>query len=220
MPEDDAPSHFPTGIFPESVAGWIADGAIDPPLAAVLWLLAEGGVPLLVADNDAGAGRALASALDVFGRPPILLSTFPRSVEAASLEEVQARLAEPPYALTEDAIRSVGVVLVLTELPDGRRRVRAAHYVRPLEQDPEGHLQRRPPALLAAWDAERDRLDDYAWGITTELAGRVGREPVAFERARSERSRLLDDLARRGIVSSADVASAILAARDAPPRTQ
>ena len=97
----------------------------------------------------------------------------------------KSRRASPsrPYALTEDAIRSVGVVLVLAELPDGRRRVRAAHYVRPLEQDPEGHVQRRPPALLAAWDAERDRLDDYAWGITTELAGRVGREPVAFERA-------------------------------------
>lgn len=219
MPQDAAPSDRTTGIYPESVVGWIADGVIDPPLAAVVWLLAEGGVPIVVADSDAVAGRAMADALDAFGRPPVLLSAFPRRVEAASLEEVQARLAEPPYALTEDAIRSVGVVLVLAELPDGRRRVRAAHYVRPLEQDPEGHLQRRSPALLAAWDAERDRLDDYAWGITTELAGRVGREPVAFERARAERSRLLDDLARQGIVSSTAVASAILAMSDAPQRT-
>ncbi|HEY8198795.1 MAG TPA: hypothetical protein VIF44_03410 [Candidatus Limnocylindrales bacterium] len=219
MPEHDAPSDPQTRTFPESVVGWIADGAIDARLAAVVWLLAQGGVPLVVADRDALAGRALADALDVFGRPPVLLSAFPRSIGADSLEEVQARLADAPYTLTEDAIRSVGVVVVLDELPDGRRRVRAAHYVRPLEQDPEGHVQRRPPALLAAWDAERDRLDDYAWGITTELAGRVGREPVAFERALAERSQLLDDLARKGIVSSEAVASAILAASDAPQRT-
>jgi hypothetical protein len=219
VPEDDAPSDPPTGTFPESIVGWIVDGAIDPPLAAVVWLLAEGGVPLVVADRDAAAGRALADALDAFGRPPVLLSAFPRSLEAASLEVVQERLAGPPYTLTEDAIRSVGVVIVLAVLPDGRRRVRAAHYVRPLEQDAEGHVQRRPPALLAAWDAGRDRLDDYAWGITTELAGRVGREPVAFERALSERSRLLEGLARRGIVSSDEVVAAILAARDAPQRT-
>jgi hypothetical protein len=218
VPEDDAPPD-PTGPYPESIVGWIAAGAIDAPLAAVVWLLAEGGVPLVVADRDAAAGRALAEALDAFGRPPVLLSAFPRSIEAASLEEVQARLADEPYALTEDAIRSVGVVIVLGRLPDGRRRVRVAHYVRPLEQDPEGHVQRRPPAVLAAWDAQRDRLDDYAWGITTELAGRVGREPVAFERALTARSRLLADLARQGIVSADAVSSAILAASDAPGRT-
>ncbi|HVQ22645.1 MAG TPA: hypothetical protein VMT36_05185, partial [Candidatus Saccharimonadia bacterium] len=217
--EDEAPSGPPTGPLPESIVGWIAGGAIDSRLAAVVWLLAEGGVPLVVADLDAVAGRTLADALDAFGRPPVLLSAFPRSIEAASLQEVQARLAEPPFVLTEDAIRSVGVVLVLVELPDGRRRIRAAHYVRPLEQDPEGHVQRRPPALLAAWDAERDRLDDYAWGITAELAGRVGREPAAFERAMIERISLLDDLDRKGIVSSDAVASAILAASDAPQRT-
>ena len=118
----------------------------------------------------------------------------PRSRRASrptSLEEVQARLSEPPFGLTEDAIRSVGVVLVVRVLADRRRRVVAAHYVRPLEQDPQGHVQRRPPALLAAWDAESDRFDDYAWGITSELAGRVGREPAAFERARAERATLL-----------------------------
>ncbi len=219
MPEDHPPSAPPSDTFPESIVGWIADGAVDPRLAAVVWLLAEGGVPLVVADRDAVAGRALADALDAFGRPPVLLSAFPRSIKAASLDEVQARLADAPYTLTEDAIRSVGVVIVLAELPDGRRRIRAAHYVRPLEQDPEGHVQRRPPALLAAWDAERDRLDDYAWGITTELAGRVGREPAAFERAMAERTGLLDDLARKGIVSADAVASAILAASDAPQRT-
>ncbi len=35
----------------------------------------------------------------------------------------------------------------------------------------------------------------------------------------TERAGLLDDLARKGIVSSDAVASAILAARDAPQRT-
>jgi hypothetical protein len=49
-------------------------------------------------------------------------------------------------------------------------------------------VQRRPPALLAAWDATRDAFDDYAWGIVTELAARVGREPAEFDRERTRRA--------------------------------
>jgi len=205
--------------LPESVVGWIVDRALDAPLASCIWLLAEGGVPIVVAGQDPATARSLADALDAFGRPAALLSVFPRSLDSSSLEVVQARLAEPPFGLTEDAIRSVGVVLIVRVLPDGRRRITAAHYVRPLEQDPHGHVQRRPPALLAAWDADGDRFDDYAWGITAELAGRVGREPAAFERARAERATLLDELATVGVVAREAVEQAILAAGRAPERT-
>jgi hypothetical protein len=204
---------------PESVVGWIVDGALDAPLAACVWLLAEGGVPILVAGEDRTIASALADALDAFGRPPALLAAFPTSLVATSLEGVQVRLAEPPYGLTEDAIRSVGVVLIVRVLADSRRRVAAAHYMRPLEQDAHGHVQRRPPALLAAWDAESDRFDDYAWGIITELAGRVGREPAAFERVRAERATLLDDLAADHVLTRSAVAEALLAVRETPGRT-
>jgi hypothetical protein len=205
--------------LPESVVGWIIDGAMDPPLAAVVWLLAEGGVPVVVASPDALAAAGLAGALEAFGRPPALLAAFPSSLVGASLEDVQDRLAEPPYGLVEDAVRSVGVVMVLRVSADGRRRVAAAHYVRPLEQDAHGHVQRRPPALLAAWDADADRFDDYAWGISSELAGRVGREPAAFERARVERTVMLDELAATHVVTREAVEQAILAVDRAPERT-
>ena len=66
-------------------------------------------------------------------------------------------------------------------------------------------------AVLAAWDAEGDRFDDYAWGITAELAGRAGRDPAAFERARAERASLLEELAAAGTLGRAAVAQAILA---------
>jgi hypothetical protein len=204
---------------PESVVGWIVAGALDAPLAACAWLLAEGGVSILVAGHDRATASGLADALDAFGRPPALFAAFPPCLEATSLEEVLARLGEPPYGLTEDAIRSVGVVLIARVLADGRRRVVAAHYVRPLEQDPHGHVQRRPPALLAAWDAAADRFDDYAWGITSELAGRVGREPAAFERARVERATLLDDLAAARVVTRSAVAQALLAVGGMAERT-
>jgi hypothetical protein len=204
---------------PESVVGWLIEGAIDPPLAAVVWLLAEGGVPIVVASEDAAAADSMAGALEAFGRRPLLLAAFPSSLEASSLEEVQARLGDPPYGLTDDAIRSVGVVIVLRALPDGRRRVGAAHYVRPLEQDPHGHVQRRPPALLAAWDADADRFDDYAWAITAELAGRSGREPAAFDRLRAERTTLLEGLVARRDLTPSAVEQALLAAGRAPDRT-
>jgi hypothetical protein len=197
--------------LPESVVGWMRSGTIDGPLAACLWLLAEGGVPVLVAAQDPVAGGRLADALDAFGRPPALLAVFPASIEADSLEAVLTRLAAPPYDLTDDAIRSVGVVVVLHQVQEVGLRVAVAHYVRPLEQDPQGHVQRRPPALLAAWDAEGDRFDDYAWGITAELAGRAGRDPAAFERARAERASLLEELAAAGTLGRAAVAQAILA---------
>lgn len=197
--------------LPRSIVAWLRAGTLDAPLAAVVWLLAEGGIPILVAGPAGAPAAELRAALAIFGRAPSFLDPFPASLEGTSLEEVQARLAEAPYDLTEDAIRSVGVVLVLRASVARRWRVGAAHYVRPLEQDVHGHVQRRPPALLAGWDEPSDRFDDYAWGITSELAGRIGRSPEAFERAREARSHLLDHLVEDGVVAPAAVAAALAA---------
>lgn len=176
---------------PRTILGWIAAGALDADLAAVVWLLAEGGVPVVVAGAPGSGRSALLGAIRELagaGGRPTMPSRLPGIVEARSLEEVQAHLAESPLRAGEDELRGLGVVLVLAVAATGRRRVVVAHFVRPLERDGQGHVQRRPPALLAAWDATRDAFDDYAWGIVTELATRVGREPAEFERERARRA--------------------------------
>jgi hypothetical protein len=109
---------------------------------------------------------------------------------------------------------------VLGTLTDGRRRVTSAHYVRPLERDPHGHVQRRPPALLSACDRGVDGFDDFAWAISAELAGRIGQAAPAFETARSERAAILEALAEAGVVESPAVAAAIQAVRSTPPRPE
>lgn len=176
---------------PRSIVGWIAAGALDADLAAVVWLLAEGGIPVVVAGAPGSGRSALLGAIrELAGARsrPTMPSRLPGIVEGRSLEEVQAHLALAPLGVSEDELRGLGVVLVLEVAATGRRRVVAAHYVRPLERDGQGHVQRRPPALLAAWDATRDAFDDYAWGIVPELAARVGREPAEFDRERTRRA--------------------------------
>ncbi len=105
-----------------------------------------------------------------------------------------------------------------------RRRAVAVHYLRPLERDAHGHLQRRPPGVLATWDAERDCFEHFAWGITSELARRVGRSQADFERQQVERARLLARLVESGVDEVPAVRQAIaeylriVAARaDGPP---
>jgi len=47
--------------------------------------------------------------------------------------------------------------------------------------DAGGHPRRLPPAVLATWDPATDAWDDYAWGLTADLAERTRMRLGDFE---------------------------------------
>ena len=51
---------------------------------------------------------------------------------------------------------------------------------------------RRPPALLAVWDATRAVWDDFAWAAVPELAERCGVSQPAYEVRHAERLEILE----------------------------
>jgi hypothetical protein len=105
-------------------------------------------------------------------------------VIGSSLEDV-LRVFGGASEITDDT-RDLGVVLVIS---DGRLQV--AHYVRPVERDAAGHLQRRPPAVLGARDATTGDLDHFYWAYTDELATRAGITRQQLEDERDARARQL-----------------------------
>jgi hypothetical protein len=308
---DEFPRHGGWGSPPEPLAitRLIASRTLDAELAALLWLLVEGRVPLLVAAGPQGAGKStVLNALLAF-QPPAeqtrvlrgfaedfdwlpqarelgwparrsngggstngarstthgtdapatpsadrsdpatttllvhefsphlpaytwdiqarvairalqLGFTLAGTLHAESLREVMAELESPPVSLGEDEVRRLGVVLIIRAF--GRppiRRVVAAHYLRPLERDGQGHLQRRPPAVLATWDQETDTLDHFSWGLGPELAPRIGMTQADFEDAQAARARHLTDLVSSGIFDPDHVRSAIDDFRESHPAT-
>jgi flagellar protein FlaI len=120
------------------------------------------------------------------------------TIHADSLDEVFEELRRPPVRLVDDELSHLGVVLILRRVDARRRRVVAAHYVRPVSRDLHGHLQRLGPAVLATWDPVTDRLEHFGWGITPELAIRIGRRAGDFELELDERRALLDGLVAAG----------------------
>jgi hypothetical protein len=104
------------------------------------------------------------------------------------LAAVLERLADS--GLPEDAVRRLGVVVVVAETGLGLR-CSAVHYLRPTERDAQGHIQRRPPAVLSAWDDRTDTYEHYAWGITPELADRADRSQADFEERQQARASFL-----------------------------
>jgi hypothetical protein len=174
---------------------------------------------------DATGGVAARTVLRATQRGYGLAATM----RADSLEEILATLSAPPVGATDDELRGLGVALILRVVgADGqplgagdaggagattRRRVAAAHYLRPVERDGHGHVQRRPPAVLATWDPETDAFEHFAWGISPELAHRVGRDPVAFDRLHARRTALLHDLIHHGVFEAAAVRAAVAASR-------
>lgn len=192
----------------------LRSGTVDAELAALLWLLFEGGVPLVVAGADDAVARADLAArmlslhpghewvvLDADATPlrSDRLVALLRggvgvgvAVAAADLAAVLQRLIAA--GLPEDGARRLGVIAV-ARVTDKGTRLSSVHYLRPTERDGQGHVQRRPPAVLAAWDEAADAYEHYAWGITPELADRVARSQAEFELRQRQRTAFLTDAA-------------------------
>jgi hypothetical protein len=176
---------------PEGLIGLVRSGTVDAELGALLWLLREGGLPgLVIGPVGEASVSVVADALDDLGEsraaedPPGATSV--RTLRAGSLQEALDILSSDPFHLTDDAIRGLGMVLVVRA-----GRVAAAHYLRPVERDREGHLQRRPPAVLATWEQDAGRFEHFAWAVTPELAVRVNRTQAALEEEAAARARIL-----------------------------
>lgn len=231
-----------TGAVTTTLPALVRGGVLDADTAALLWLLVEDRVPLVVAGPADGAVRrtvaeAVLGSDDRLGSILLDLETRPLDVEAlgalmraelrigltlpsGGLGDLIDSLAAPPHGLPADAIRRLGVVLTVEPATPGVR-VTAAHYLRPSERDGQGHVQRRPPAVLMTWDADTDRFDDYAWGITPELADRVDRAQADLEdrrRDRAERLLAIDASTAADPTIWAEAARTILAAE--PERTR
>ena len=131
------------------------------------------------------------------------------TIHADSLDEVFDALRRPPVQLGDDELSRLGVVLVLRSVAGGRRRVVAAHYIRPVVRDVHGHVQRLGPAVLATWDPGHDRFEHFAWGIIPELAQRVERRPGDFELELDRRRDYLTDLTAAGVIGVEEVRHAI-----------
>lgn len=161
----------------DALAAQVGAGVLDTDLAALLSVLVEHGVPLVVASRGPEAASALRAALTRSAGGVLL---------ADSLEEV-LRLSGAAPGTVPDELRDMGLVLVLRAV-DAAPRLVAAHYIRRLERDAGGHIQRRPPAVLAAWNERDGRLEHFYWSITADLADHAGLSLADFERERRSRA--------------------------------
>ncbi len=137
------------------------------------------------------------------------------TIPADSLDEVFEALQAPPVEVDDDELSRLGVVLVVRTVARDQPRVVAAHYVRPTVRDVHGHVQRLGPAVLTTWDASRDAFEHFGWGITPELAVRVGVRAGDFERDVDRRRDLLQGWVAAGLKDLEAVRRAIDASR--PP---
>lgn len=170
----------------------IRDGWLDAELAALLWLLVEGGVPVHVAARDAVEATALAAALEPLARAPDVVS-----VGAGSALEDVLRQPVPLRPAT-------GAVLIVR---DGR--VAAAHFQRPPLRDAGGHVRPQGPGVLATWDPGLGAWEHFAWGIVPELADAAGRRPGDFEIEQGRRREFLAALAVSDLDDDARLAAAL-----------
>lgn len=131
------------------------------------------------------------------------------TMRADSLDDVFASLERPPVSLTPDELSYLGCVLVLRRVDGARQRVVAAHYIRPFVRDTHGHTQRLGPAVLSTWDPARDAFEDFGWGITPELAFRIGVRAGDFEREVDRRRDVLEGLVASGVTGVDDVDAAL-----------
>jgi hypothetical protein len=131
---------------PPSLVALIAQGVLDAELAALVWVLVEGRIPLVVAAPEgrlAAAGQLLAGVLtSIHPDEKVEALTGPLSaagasslvrgrraggvLEAASLAEVRAALRGGPLPLSDDQLTFLGCVLVLEETGTGSGSAPAA----------------------------------------------------------------------------------------------
>ncbi|HYL39982.1 MAG TPA: hypothetical protein VET90_01625 [Candidatus Binatus sp.] len=218
----------PAGPDAPSLVALVAGRTLDAELAALVWLLVDGHVPLLVVPPPArlAAGtQLLRGALRSLGRDAeaeVACRPLDRAgawaiahgeragatLGASSLEELRNLLAGPPFLLSRPELTFLGCVLILAP-PDGQPagplRVTVAHYVRPLARDAAGHPQELPPAVLATWDEARSRYEQFAWGVLPEIAARLGRKAGDLEADLHHRRDDLAGLAAAGVTALADV---------------
>jgi hypothetical protein len=139
------------------------------------------------------------------------------TIHADRLEDVHDELRARPVGLTDDELSYIGLVLIMRAWreADGSvvRRVAAAHYARPVGRDEQGHVQRLPPAVIAARDERTDTLEHFAWGVMPELAIRLGRKAGDLERDQAERAGLLTGLVTSGEMGVEAVRAVIRAYR-------
>ena len=167
--------------------GWRSHGPVSPGLPGAV-MVAH------LEETDAGTwGEAAHLAIRALTAGYSLIA----SMNGRRLEDVLTSLAAPPVAASEDELARLGVVLLLAEPgPRGPARVAAAHYLRPVARDPGGHVQRLPPAVLAARNDASGGFDHFAWGVTAELAARTGRRPIALEREQAQRAAAISAVVR------------------------
>jgi hypothetical protein len=135
------------------------------------------------------------------------------TIHGDSLDDVLGSLRSRPNLLTDDELSRLGVVLILRRVSGDRRRVVAAHYLRPVARDVHGHVQRLGPAVLATWDPTDDTFEQFGWGVTPELAMRVGRRAGDFELEWAARRTMLAELAAQGVITVDAVRDAIVSHR-------
>lgn len=193
-----------------SIAELVKRGVLDAQLAGLLLRLLAERVPVVVSSHSAvssqsGADQRLElihalldethrdrqpTRTDVVEIAPSGLwgSALLDRVRSLRMGDAFLAVAEAPTlrelfhllelaGLGDDEIRALGVVVIL----DDGGRVTAAHYLRPAERDSGGHVQRRPPAVLAARHPGTGELEDFSWAMTPELAIRTGQSQSAFE---------------------------------------
>jgi hypothetical protein len=143
-------------------------------------------VPLVVVARDRAAAEELRRAVfaEVRVAQPARDALAGGVVLGGSLADA-LRVLGGSDEITDDT-RDLGVVLV-----EDAGRVRVAHYVRPVERDAAGHLQRRPPAVLSARNESSGSLDHFYWAYTEELATRAGLTRRELEDDRDARARRL-----------------------------
>jgi hypothetical protein len=197
-----------------SELGW--PGTVAPPIAGAEPVRPTTTVLLAAELSDHMPGYTWGAAARVAVRAASIGYGLAATIHADSLDDVFDLLRRPPVRLADDELSHLGLVVVLRRVEGGRRRVVAAHYVRPVARDQHGHLQRLGPAVLATWDPATDAFEHFGWGVTPELAMRIGLPAGDFEIEVDRRRDYLGALVRAGVTDPAAVRAVIRDYRPAP----